>query len=113
MLPNPQWMSVGSQEPYAFIHKDDGRLFWNAKVQQYLGAPRWTCLQYESELNWLSIKTGCDFSVVQDEDGNYYIEAKEALEECGFVFPLDEHLALEITPPENSHNRVIFQLESE
>jgi len=111
MLPDPNWQPVGAQAATMHIHKDNGRLFWNARTQQYLGNPQAVKIEFDADLQWISILKDSDYTVVEDEDGNYYIDAKDALEECGFSFPLSEHVYALPDEPESNINRVIFKLE--
>ena len=107
----PEWEPLGEQVAHAHIQKDNGRLYWNPVVHQYLGNPASVSLEYDDDLNWVSVLAGNDYAVVKDEDGNFYIDALDALENCGLEFPLANHIAVVPDPPENSHNRVIIPLE--
>lgn len=111
MLLDPVWEPLGEVTAWMQIHKDNGRLFWNMKVQQYLGVPESVKFEHDDELNWIGILHGFEYAVVEDEDGNFYIDAKEALEDFGLEFPLDEHITFEPEAPQDSHNRVVVEFE--
>lgn len=111
VLPTPQWQTLGDCDAEAHIHKDNGRLYWNEVTHQYLGHPDSVMLEYESTLNWLGIRKNSVCAVIKDEDGNFYIDAQEALESIGLEFPLAEHLIFEPEPPLDNLNRVILVLE--
>jgi hypothetical protein len=107
----PVWEPLGNQTALARINKTNGRLFWNPVVHQYLGNPKMVSLEFDDELDWIGIILGNDYAVVQDEDGNFYIESKSALEDYGLVFPLANNMDFVPDPPRDSHNRVILVME--
>jgi len=111
MLPVPEWTPIGEYKASARIQKTSGRIYWNEILNQYLGRPESIMLEYDAALKWLGIRKDSYLSVVKDEDGNFYVDAKEALEEIGFEFPLDENLTFEPAPPTDNLNRVILELE--
>jgi len=111
VLPDPHWEPVEADQPTVKVNKDTGRLLWNAPANQYLGMPKSVSLEFDCELCWIGLKAGNDYAVVLDEDGNYYIDAQSALESCGLEFPLDDHIVVHPDAPQNSHNRVVIELE--
>ena len=110
MLPEYDWQDVGTQVPEMGIHKTTGVLTWNAKAHQMIGFAKSVQLSYDEETNAIALQYGFDYAVAMDGQNRYFVHAQDALEECGLVFPLDDHLVGEPVYLLNSHNMIVFSL---
>lgn len=110
MLPEYDWQEVGTQTPLMGIHKTTGALTWNAKAHQMIGFPKSVKVSYDEETNSIGVQYGFDYPVAMDNQNRYFVLAMDALEECGLVFPLDDHISGEPVYLLNSHNMLVFSL---
>ena len=110
MLNDPVWVVVGQVSPWVQIHKTSGKLSWNVRAHQMLGLPESVCLFHDTANHRLCVKVGYDFAVKTDDDGLLHIDAKDALIECGLVFPLEENYEAQPVLEINGGNQMVFPL---
>jgi len=105
------WQPVGTQAASIHINKKSGSIFWNARVHQMMGYPTSVRILYDESANSIGMMDGLDYIVQNDDDNEYKAEVREALEECGLEFPLDENITGVPDWPIDSRNMAILCLE--